>query len=175
MIRNWQNQFPYPALKTKTKSWLGLDVLSLVGPTGVQLLDICCSSVSVSQWYCCCLLSVLSVNLYVCNLVILAHQPQCHTGNFFLVSLYNGNYSRVYGGARFLNFYAFFFFFFVNLPDLSRNSSKMSIVRILFSNCSSFRFISRNKSIDHMFMPVWCKSFSFSCSRRSSNSVHSRI
>ena len=28
-------------------SWLGLDALSLVGPTGVQLLDFCCSSVSV--------------------------------------------------------------------------------------------------------------------------------
>ena len=27
-------------------SWLGPDDLSLVGPTGVQLLDFCCSSVS---------------------------------------------------------------------------------------------------------------------------------
>ena len=25
-------------------SWLGLDALSLVGPTGVQLFDFCCSS-----------------------------------------------------------------------------------------------------------------------------------
>ena len=28
-------------------SWLGLDALSLVGHTGVQLLDFCCSSFSV--------------------------------------------------------------------------------------------------------------------------------
>ena len=28
-------------------NWLGLDALSLIGPTGVQLLDFCCSSVSV--------------------------------------------------------------------------------------------------------------------------------
>ena len=30
----------------KALSWLGLDDMSLVGPTGVQLLDFCCSSVS---------------------------------------------------------------------------------------------------------------------------------
>ena len=32
-------------------SWLGLNDLSLVGPTGVQLLDFCCSS--VSELVCC--------------------------------------------------------------------------------------------------------------------------
>ena len=31
-------------------NWLGLDVLSLVGPTGVQLIDVCCSSVRFCCW-----------------------------------------------------------------------------------------------------------------------------
>ena len=42
--------------KLKQLGWLGPDELSLVGPTGVQLLDFCCSSVSELV---CCLVLVL--------------------------------------------------------------------------------------------------------------------
>ena len=49
------NNFPLFKLQTKWRlrpkhaqyNWLGLDALSLVGQIGAQLLDICCSSVSL--------------------------------------------------------------------------------------------------------------------------------
>ena len=41
----------------------GPDDLSLVGPTGVQLLDFCCSS--VSELVCCWFISVMNIDLYV--------------------------------------------------------------------------------------------------------------
>ena len=51
-------------------SWSGLDALSLVGPTRVQLLDFCCSSVSVhiglAVEFSSCFISVLNLDLYVC-------------------------------------------------------------------------------------------------------------
>ena len=47
-------------------NWLGLDALSLVGPIGIQLLDICCSSVSVRVL----LLSFNLVSTQCCGILI---------------------------------------------------------------------------------------------------------
>ena len=57
-------------------SWLGLNALSLVGPIGVQLLDICCSSISVRVL----LLSSHLVSTQSCWILIYRK-----TGNFRVV------------------------------------------------------------------------------------------
>ena len=53
-------------MKAPAYNWLGLDALSLVGPTEVQLLDICCSSVLAVEFSSCFNSVLLDLDLYDC-------------------------------------------------------------------------------------------------------------
>ena len=65
----WQNVFFFVLqelsllISIVTLSWLGPDDLSLVGPTGVQLLDFCCSS--VLELVCCWVFVLVSSHWWI--------------------------------------------------------------------------------------------------------------
>ena len=71
-------------------SWLGPD-LSLVGPTGVQLLDFCCSGMSwFAVEYSSCFISVVNLDLYVrCFDSLMSRNPSRGSNNFCVYMNHN--------------------------------------------------------------------------------------
>ena len=107
-------------------NWLGLDALSLVGPIGIQLLDICCSSASVRVL----LLSSHLVSTHCCWILI-----------YMIAVLMHRRIRNPSRGPNTLYFYeaqqnqgwVFFVCFFQRKTGLSHRSPHP----VIFADCSN--------------------------------------